>query len=93
MLSSVDWPVFAAAIATFIATLYITWKGWSDKKEEVRREPATLLGANLQDNYSLTQNSERVRELTEEMEKLRYDLRANTAALTRATDLFLMRRD
>lgn len=96
MLQSVDWQVLAAAVATFIVTGYVTMKGWLDKKKESQK-PVELAGGIIQDNMTMRENTvatdelkEAVCELKVEMSHKRDDIKANTAALTRLTDLLLM---
>ena len=93
MLTQVDWPTVAAALATFLATSLIAWKGWHDKKEQLSAAPSApvqVLSATIQTSEAMLQNTERLRSLSEDVEGLREDIRANTAALTRHCDIMLL---
>ena len=96
MLQNIDWQVLAAAVASFIVTGYVGMKGWVDKKKETLR-PVELAGGVIQDNLTMRENTVEVAELKEavcelkmEIAHKRDDVRANTAALTRLTDLLIM---
>lgn len=83
MLIGVDWPTFGAALGMFVTTSLIAWKGWRDKKTEVHEGRVEVVGGILADNMALNQNTVEVRELAEA-------IRAQTAVMTRLTDLLLL---
>jgi hypothetical protein len=87
MLNGVDWPTFGAAFGMFVTTSLIAWKGWQDKKGESKGQGAQIVGGMIADNVALTMNTEQLRTLNEELRDFRADVRANTAALTRAADI------
>lgn len=74
---AVDWKLVASAAAVFIGTVVTTVWGWFQgrkKSKESAVEPANsfqIAGAVLQDNSSLRENTQAVRDLRDQMLFLR----------------------
>lgn len=92
-LASVDWSVVAAAVATFIGTIYLSFKGIQRGKEKVaggNSSITSIVGATLIENETIRQFTEQLRLNTQMLHDHCEQIRANTAAITRQTDLDLM---
>jgi hypothetical protein len=74
--SALEPTTFAAALAVFFTTCYLTWKGWRDEKKKVSQERTGEVAGLVQDDISVHHNTDAVRE--------------NTAALQRLTDILLL---
>lgn len=95
-MEAIDWQIVATAIAAFIVAAYTGFKGYKDKKRE-NAAPATVVAGVIQDNTSIRENTEALREHTREMERfnrgvdnLLEQMRLNQAAFTRFTDILLL---
>lgn len=92
-LASVDWPVVAAAIATFITTIYLSLKGWQKGKLKVESGQSSItsiVGASLIENETIRQFTEQMRLNNICLQTVAEELRRTTASITRQTDLDLM---
>lgn len=92
-LASVDWPVVAAAIGTLIGSIWLTIKGLEkgrDKVESGQSSITSIVGASLIENETIRQFTEQLRHNNDLLVQHVEELRRNTAAITRQTDLDLM---
>jgi len=88
-LASVDWQVFAAAAATFVGSIYLTFKGIQKGKEKVQTGQSSItsiVGATLMENATIQQFTEQMRLNTQMLHDHCEQIRANTAAITRQND-------
>ncbi|MAS67367.1 MAG: hypothetical protein CMK82_11305 [Pseudomonadales bacterium] len=75
--AEIDWKLVASAVGVFIATIVTTVWGWFQGKKKSREntpEPSTsyqIAGAVLQDNASLRDNTQAVRDLRDQIMLLR----------------------
>jgi hypothetical protein len=93
LLTTVDWPTFGGATATFIGTLWLTVKGLQKGKAKVESGQSTItsiIGGSLMDNETLRNFTDQLRKNVEHLQSLTEEVRRNTAAITRQTDLDLM---
>lgn len=95
-LASIDWQVVAAAAATFVGTIFLTFKGIQKGREKVQEGAApsgsitSIVGATIMENETIRQFTEQMRLNTQMLHDHCEQVRANTAAITRQTDLGLM---
>lgn len=95
-LASVDWPTVAAAAGTFIAAIWLSIKGVQKGKSRVesgKSELTTIVGASIIENETLRQYTDQLRTNSQNVHELCEQIRNLTAAITRQTDLDLVRRD
>lgn len=92
-IAEIDWQVVAGAIATFIATTFVTYKGWKDRKKEITQAPASssqIVGGMIQESVNMAQNTASMVDLREEVKDMAQEVRMNTAALNRLSDVLIM---
>lgn len=91
MLQEIDWPIIATALATFISTVWLAYKGWSDaQKKPAVQGDSKIISAAIQDSSSIRNNSTALRENTQELRQNTEELRAINASLTRLADIALI---
>lgn len=86
VLSSIDWPVVAAAVGTFITACWATWQGIRLGKAKVESGNSTItsvVGGTIMDNVTMKELTEALRQNTEA-------LRENTNQVTRHNDIVVM---
>lgn len=86
VLSHVDWQVFAAAIATFVGTLYLSLKGLQRGRHKVEggnSSITSIVGASIIENQTIKDHTRALEENTE-------CLQALTRQLERHNDLVVM---
>lgn len=91
--ASVDWSIAAAAVGTFIGTIWLTIKGLQKGKSNVESGESSItsiVGASLVENSTIKMFTEQLK-INNDLMQLQIEvLRQNTAALTRATDMSLI---
>lgn len=82
--AEIDWKLVASAVAVFVGTIVTTIWGWFQgrkKSKESTPEPAAsyqIAGAVLQDNQSLRDNTQAVRDLRDQVFMLVHVLEGKT---------------
>lgn len=92
-LVEIDWPTVAAAIATFVGTLYLSIKGLQkgkQKLEEGKSELTPIVGASLIETASIKMLSQQLYDNTLMMKELQAAVRENTAAVNRNSDIEIL---
>lgn len=91
--AGVDWSIVAAAIGTFIGTIWLTIKGLQKGKSNVESGESSItsiVGASLVENSTIKMFTEQLK-INNDLMQLQIEvMRQNTAALTRATDMSLI---
>lgn len=88
--ATVDWNVIAGAVATFIVTAFLAIKGWNKGKDKVLEDRASVAGGMITDNLTMRENAIAQERLADQLHDHCEALRANTAALTRHTDIMVL---
>src|SRR3954471_13536355 len=61
----VDWAAVLSGAGVFLTTVYITWKGWQDRKKEIEKPSVGALSLGMvQDQAAMRNNTEALRDLT-----------------------------
>jgi hypothetical protein len=93
-LANVDWEIVAAGLATFIGSIYLTIVGARKGKKKVQEgssSSTSIVGASLIETETIRSFTEQMRINNQMMHDLTEEVRRNTAAVTRQTDLDLIR--
>lgn len=92
-LANVDWPTVAAAIGTLIGSLWLTIKGLQRgraKVESGQSSITSIVGGTIMDNQSIRAFTDQMKHNNQCLHEMTEELRRNTAAITRQTDLDLV---
>lgn len=91
--TQVDWNVFAAASATFVATAIATILGLRKGRKDVEKQinpdqnnPHQIVGAVLQDNQSLRESTLINREVRDQLFLVNHSLNRHTEAMKGLTE-------